>query len=111
MLQFAIFLFIYGIAWLLQVCFISVLDQFLFESEKKKNRICIDFALALWLVQKTHVTKQSDAKLKLIMTCSGSVRPGFYFGSRPPAEFQAIQSQSSNVAADFRSVRSRSRGS
>ena len=32
MLQFAIFLFIYGIAWLLSVCSISVLDQFLFES-------------------------------------------------------------------------------
>ena len=109
MLQYDIFLVIYGIAWLLWVCSISVLDQFL--RVEKKNRICIDFALALWLVQKTHVTKQSDAKLKLIMTCSGSVRPGFYFGSRPPAEFQAIQSQSSNVAADFRSVRSRSRGS
>ena len=69
MLQFAVFVFIYGIAWLLSVCSISVLDQFLFESGKK-NWICIDFALALWLVQKTHVTKQSDAKLKLIMTWS-----------------------------------------
>ena len=70
MLQFAIFLFIYGIAWLLWVCSISVLDQFLFESGKKKTRNCIDFSLALWLVQKTHVTKQSEAKLKLIMTWS-----------------------------------------
>ena len=37
---------------------------------KKKTRNCIDFSLALWLVQKTHVTKQSEAKLKLIMTWS-----------------------------------------
>ena len=69
MLQFAISLSIYGIAWLLSVCSISVLDQFLFESGKK-NWNCIDFSLALWLVQKTHVTKQSEAKLKLIMTWS-----------------------------------------
>ena len=38
--------------------------------EWKKNRNRIDFALALWLVQKTHVTMQSEAKLKLIMTWS-----------------------------------------
>ena len=37
MLQFSISLSIYGIAWLLSVCSISVLDQFLFESGKKKN--------------------------------------------------------------------------
>ena len=35
---------------------------------KKKTRNWIDFALALWLVQKSHATKQSDAKLKLITT-------------------------------------------
>ena len=39
MLQFAIFLFIYGIVWLLQVCFISVLGQFLFEIGKKNPKL------------------------------------------------------------------------
>ena len=57
MLQFAIFVFIYVIAWLLSVCSISVLDQFLFESGSV-------------IGQKTHVTKQLDAKLKLNMTWS-----------------------------------------
>ena len=67
MLQFAAFLLIASIAWLLSVCSISVLKQFLFESGKK-TRNWIDFALALWLVQKPHAAKQQDAKLKLITT-------------------------------------------
>ena len=68
MLQFAVSLLIASIVWLLSVCSISVLKQFLFESGKKKPRNWIDFALALWLVHKSHATKQSDAKLKLITT-------------------------------------------
>ena len=39
MLQFAAFLLIMSIAWLLSVCSISVLKQFLFESGKKKPEI------------------------------------------------------------------------
>ena len=39
MLQFAAFLLITSIAWLLSVCSISVLKQFLFESGKKNPEI------------------------------------------------------------------------
>ena len=54
-----------------------------------------------------------QVRYSLLPLCkySSSLRPGFYFGSRPPAEFQAIQSQSTNMVADFRLVRSRFRGS
>ena len=39
------------------------------------------------------------------------LRPGFYLGSRPLAEFHAIQSKSGNMAADLRLERSRFLGS
>ena len=56
---------------------------------------------------------QFQVRYSLLPLCkySSSLRPGFYFGLRPPAEFQAIQSQSNNMAADFRLECSRFRGS
>ena len=38
--------------------------------------------------------------LRQLYFISSSLRPGFHLGSRPPAEFHAIQSKSGNMTAD-----------
>ena len=56
--------------WCLSVCSVSVLEKFLVESRKRLEIALILHYFALWLVQKTHTTNQSDAKLKPITTWS-----------------------------------------
>ena len=70
MLQFLSFVIIYAVEWCLSVCSVSVLEKFLVESRKRLEIALILHYFALWLVQKTHATNQSDAKLKPITTWS-----------------------------------------
>ena len=70
MLQFLSFAIIYAVEWGLSVCSVSVLDKFLVENRKRLEIALILHYFALWLVQKTHATNQSDAKLKPITTWS-----------------------------------------
>ena len=70
MFQFLSFAIIYAVEWGLSVCSVSVLEKFLVESRKRLEIALILHYFALWLVQKTHATNQSDAKLKPITTWS-----------------------------------------
>ena len=70
MLQFLSFVIIYAVEWCLSVCSVLVLEKFLVESRKRLEIPLILHYFALWLVQKTQATNQSDAKLKPITTWS-----------------------------------------